>query len=145
MASALIIDGQFIVDTWAGGYLVETLVFAGTHSVLAAWLTFGFYFGLPLLVMCICLLAGIEEYWKITSLFWFSSLGVFYILFVAVIIYFEIKACLEIVRNEYGHKGNVRALLKQCILMRQVSTYSGIKSRLFLARGSLREISTTRE
>lgn len=65
LASALIIDGHFVADTWCGGYLMKTLVFGGMASVLSAWLTFGFYFGLPLLVMCICLLAGVADWWKV--------------------------------------------------------------------------------
>lgn len=145
LASALIIDGHFVADTWAGQYLMKTLVFGGIRSVLTAWITFSFYFGLPLLVMCICLLAGIENWWKITALFWFSSVAVFYMLFVAVIVFFEIKACIEIIAHEYDCKGNTRALLKKAILLRQVATYSGFKRRVFLARGSLREISTVRE
>ena len=145
LASALIIDGQYVADTWAGGYLIKTLVFGGLGSVFTAWMTFGFYFGLPLLVMCICLLAGIEDFWKITALFWFSSVGVFYILFVGVIVYFEIKACLEIIANEYNIKGKTWQVLKVAILTRQTSTYSGFKRRVFIARGSLREISTVRE
>lgn len=144
LASALIIDGQFVADTWCGGYLMKTLVFGGIASVLTAWITFGFFFGLPLLVMCICLLSGIEDWWKITALFWFTSIAVFYIAFVGVIVYFEIKACLEIVANEYDCHGKL-ALLKKTILMRQITTYSGKKQRVFLARGSLREISTVRE
>lgn len=98
LASALIIDGHFVADTWQGGYLMKTLVFGGMASVLTAWLTFSFYFGLPLLVMCICLLAGEPEWWKITALFWFSAVAVFYMMFVGVIIYFgKVHSLLHIV------------------------------------------------
>ena len=138
LASALIIDGHFVSDTWAGHYLIKTLIFGGLRSVLSAWIAFGVYFGLPLLVMCICLFAGIQDFWKITALFWFAAVCVFYIVFVFVIIYFEIKACLEITGNEFSCKGF--QLLKKCILLRQVHTYSGYKHRIFLNRGSLREL-----
>lgn len=66
-------------------------------------------------------------------------------LFVFVIIFFEIKACLEIVGNEYDIKDSTRHVLKKAILMQQVTTYSGYKRRVFVARGSLREVSTVRE
>lgn len=66
-------------------------------------------------------------------------------MFVAVIIYFEIRACFELVTNNYDCGTSQFALLKQSILLRQVNIYSGYKQRVFLARGSLREISTVRE
>lgn len=47
------------------------------------------------------------------------------------------------VANEYNVKGF--QMVKKAILIRQMSVYSGFKRRVFVARGSLREISTVRE
>lgn len=46
--------------------------------------------------------------------------------------------------NEYNCRDSKWALFKQAILLRQISVYSGSKQRVFIARGSLREISATR-
>lgn len=138
LASALIIAGHFIADTWAGMYLIKNLVFGGVRSVMAAWITFCFYLGFPLLVMGSSLLAGTPDWWSITAIFWFSSISVFYVLFAAIVIYVEVAACLEIVAHEYGYNcGSKRALLARCILLRQVQVFSGQKSRIYLARGTL--------
>lgn len=145
LASALIIDGNFVADTWAGQYLIKTLVFGGIQAVLPAWITFGFFLGFPLFVMGICLLSGVANWWSITAIFWFSCVSVFYVLFAVVVIYFEIHACLEIVGNEYDCKSDKRTLLKKCVLLRQDKTYSGRKSRVYLARGSLHDVDSIRD
>jgi len=137
LAQALIIAVHFIFDTWNGQYLMKTVVFVGFRSVLAAWITFAFFFGFPMLVMGIALLSKKPDWWSITAIFWFSCVSVFYVLFAVLIIFFEIHACLEIVANEYDCKNDKGALLKKCVLLRQVKTFSGEKSRIFLARGVL--------
>jgi len=145
LASALIIAFQFIADTWNGQYLLKTLVFGGFQAVVTEWVAFGFYLGFPLFVMGIGLLSGTPDWWSITAIFWFSSISVFYVLFAAVVIFYEIHACLEIVGNEYDCTEDKRALLKKCILLRQVKTFSGTKSRIYLARGSLFDANSTRD
>lgn len=145
LASALIIATNFIADTWNGQYLIKTLVFGGVRAVMAAWITFAFFLGFPLLVMGICMLVGTDNWWSITAIFWFSSVSFFYVVFAAVVIFFEIHACLELVANEYDCKNDKRALLKKCILLRQVKTFSGEKSRVYLARGTLYSSSSIRQ
>lgn len=144
LSQALIIAGHFIADTWAGGYLMNTLVFGGVRSVLAAWTSLLFFLLLPLFVMGITLFVGVASWWSITAIFWFSSVSVFYVAFALFVIYFEIHACLEIVGNEYDCKNEKLTLLKKCILLRQIKTFSGKKSRVYLARGTLNNASSIR-
>ena len=139
LASALIIAGHFIADIFAGQYLLKTLVFGRVGAVVTAWITFGFFLGFPLLIMGICLFANVADWWSITAIFWFSSVSIFYVLFAVVVVFFEIKACLEIVGHVYDCKSDNWTLLKNCVWLRQVKTYSGEKSRIYLARGSLND------
>jgi hypothetical protein len=145
LSQALIIAGHFIADTWASHYLIKTLVFRTRNSVLAAWTTFCFFLGFPLFCMGVSLLSGRPDWWSITALFWFSSVSVFYVIFALVIIYYEIKACLEMVANEYNIQNDDKLeLIKKCILLRQVNTLSGKKSRVYMARGTLHNVDSIR-
>ena len=92
--------------------------------------------------MGVSLLSGRADWWSITAIFWFSSVSVFYVIFALVIIYYEIKACLEMVANEYNIQNDTLELVKKCILLRQVNTFSGEKSRVYLARGTLHSTSS---
>jgi hypothetical protein len=45
LASALVICGYYVADTWGGFYLVKTFVFVKYSNVTTAWLTFGVFLG----------------------------------------------------------------------------------------------------
>ena len=138
LASALVIAGHYVIDTWAGHPLVKSFVFGGISEVTTAWITFFFFLGCPLLVMCITTLAGLENWWEITALMWFSFVGLFYLFFAATVCFFEVRACLEIIRNQFDDDDDsFFALLNRSILLRQLSRYSGKRSKVYIARGTL--------
>jgi hypothetical protein len=140
-ASALVIASQYIIDTWSGHYLVKQFVFSKNVSeVLVDWVFFTFFIFLPVLTMCITLLAKLENWWTITSLLWLSCVILFYIIFAANVVFYEVKAAISFVRNRESSTTGTRLTLletcKQCIILRQTHTYSGSRWVTFLARSA---------
>lgn len=127
-----------IYDTWGGFSLVRNFVFGRFNNVITAWITFFCFLGIPLLVMCITLCTGTSLWWNITALTWFSFVCAFYVLFAATVVYFECQACLEILKNRYNHDNDAfLSLLSKAIALRQISRYSGEKTKIYVTRGNL--------
>jgi hypothetical protein len=96
LASALVLAGAYIADTWGGSYLIRTFVFARYSEVFTAWATFVIYLGIPLLVMACALFSGTEFWWAISLMTWFGCITVFYVFFCLAVVLFEMHACLEV-------------------------------------------------
>jgi len=140
LASALVIAGHYTIDTWGGFLLIKNFVFGNWSAVVTSWLTFSFFLGIPLSIMAVCLLLGTDDWWSITALSWFSFVGAFYVFFCMTVIYFEVNACLELIKNQYDDDDDsFTSLLKRAILLRQVSRYSGKRQKIYIARGELED------
>jgi hypothetical protein len=144
LASALVIAGEFILDTWRGHYLIRNFTLRSMSTVVVDWIFFAFFLGLPLFMMGITLLAQLDNWWQITSLFWFSSVAAFYVLFTVNVIWYEMRACWEVTRNRYHTDiDSYWALITKSILLRQVSVYSGKKTVNFLSQGTIKDAEAT--
>jgi hypothetical protein len=108
------------------------------------WIFFLFFLGLPILVMCLSLLARLDNWWEITSLFWVSCVAGFYFLFATNVIFYEMKACWEVTKNK-NQKENESwfNLVKTSILSRQVHMYSGRVTISYLALGTIQDAEYT--
>jgi hypothetical protein len=144
LASSLVIAGAFIVDTWRGHFLIRNFTLRGWSPVVVEWIFFAFFLGLPLLVMGVTLLAQIDIWWTITSLFWFSTVAAFFVIFTANVIFYEMRACWEVTRNRYDDDiDSYFELITKSILLRQVSRYSGRKTVKSLCMGSIQDTEAT--
>lgn len=144
LASALVVAGAFIVDTWRGHTLIRNFTLRGMSTVVVEWIFFAFFLGLPLSMMAITLLAQLDNWWQITSLFWFSCVVGFYVLFAGNVIFYEMRACWEVTRNRYDDDVNSYwALITKSMLLRQVSRYSGKMTIKYLSLGTIRDAEST--
>jgi hypothetical protein len=141
----LVIAGEFIIDTWRGHFLIRNFTLRKMSTVVVEWIFFAFFLGLPLFVMGITLLAQLDNWWQITSLFWFSCVAAFYVLFTVNVIFYEMRACWEVTRNRYPDTDipTYWALISKSILLRQVSVYSGKKTIKYLSQGTINDAEAT--
>ena len=138
LASALVLAGHYAMDTWGGFPLFKNFVFGNWSIVTTSWITFFFFLGLPLFIMAICLFIQTDDWWSITALSWFSLIAIFYVVFCMTVVYFEINACLALIRHQTSNS-HFWFLLKRAILLRQMSRYSGKTQKIYIARGELED------
>lgn len=135
LASGLVYCGSFISDTWMGSPLLKRYSFSSFSDILFQWVLFFAFIGLPLLVMCGCLLAKSSDWWTITLMTWFCSVACLYCIFTFAVAYFETQACWNLA-SSLGVDG--QTFWQTCrtdILLHQSSTYSGYKKVRYLAEG----------
>ena len=138
LSSALVIAGYYVQDTWNGHTLVKRFVFGRFNGVLTEWAAFFIFLGLPFIVMGFALFSGTESWWTITALTWFFSIFLFYIIFAVTIVWFENRACLDIMKNRYDDDVDTFPhLLMRSILLRQTARYSGSQRTVYLATGEI--------
>ena len=61
LASALVIAMQYVKDAWNGHTLVKRFVFGRMSVVVAEWIGFVIFLGIPLLAMVVTLFAGMDN------------------------------------------------------------------------------------
>mmetsp|Transcript_16499 Transcript_16499/g.46088 ORF Transcript_16499/g.46088 Transcript_16499/m.46088 type:complete len:996 (+) Transcript_16499:244-3231(+) len=146
-ASALVIAGHYIADTWSGHYLTKQFVFSNTFgAVTVDWIFFFFFLFMPLCVMCGTLLSGSDDWWTITSLVWFSCVLAFFVIFTANIVYYEVNAAYDFAKNRSDtDSDSFISVVSRCIRLRQVHTYSGKKRETYLAKSSFRTTEDTED
>lgn len=138
------IAGAFILDTWRGHYLIRNFTFKKVPESIVEWIFFLFFLGLPLFIMCCTLLSRVDNWWEITTLFWFSCVVAFYVIFTWNVVFYEMQACWLVTKNK-NKKDNdsLRDLVARSILSRQAHTYSGRLTVSYLAIGSIRDAEYT--
>ena len=136
LATALVMAGAFILDTWRGHLLVRNFTLRKLKVVTVEWLFFSFFLGMPIFVMA-CTLMIYENWWVITGLFWFSCIVLFYFMFTGSVVYFELTACWDLIQKLNNEKdASFWKILGSCIMMRQLTSYSGRKHISFLSLGT---------
>lgn len=138
LACSLVIAVQFVQDTWNGHPLVRRFIFGRFNGVLSEWLgLFGFIL-VPLLVAGGTLFAGVDNWWELTTLTWFSCIFCAYIVFAIAVVGFENRACWEVTRNRYEDDDDSwSAVIKRAILLRMQHNYGGYAHTTYLAIGSI--------
>ena len=144
LSCSLVIAGAYIMDTYRGHLLIRNFTFRNLRQTVVEWIFFLFFLGLPILCMCLTLLARLDNWWEITSLFWVSSVAAFYFLFTANVIFYEMKACWDVTKNINGKENESWfALIKSSILTRQKHMYSGRTVISYLALGTIQDAEYT--
>jgi len=143
-ASAMVIAGSYIQDTIQGHYLIRNFAFRNVSPVIVEWIFFSFFLGLPMLVMCFSLLSRSDNWFTITLLFWFSCVLAFFVLFTVNVVWYELKACYEVLRNRYDDDNDgFFHVLARCVHLRQVARFGGTKTIKYLSYGSIEDSEET--
>ena len=137
-ASALTIAGHLVVDTWKGNSLVKSFIFPGLNIAAVEWMLFLLHLGWPLLIMYICLWSKTDSWWEYTAMTWFLCIFIFYLLFTVNVIYYEVQACWETMKNQYKDDANRRIetyfqAAKHSVFLRMKHTFSGVRETTYLS------------
>ena len=130
MANAMTIAIAFVMDTFNGQRFMKT--FYKWSSVLIEWVTFAVFIGIPLMVGCISLYAGSENWYEITLLTSIICVFVYYLVFLFLSIASEIRGAFELLQHNTesdndGDNDTILSMLKCIILMKQMQRLSGHK------------------
>lgn len=144
LASGLVLGGAFVVDALRGHYLIRNLTFKGWSTVIVEWLFFSFFLGLPILVMCVALLLGTDDWWPIAGISWVCSIAAFFVSFCVSVVFYEMRSAFEVMKNiSDGDDDTFWSIIKRAIVMRQVAAYSGKLHRTFISRGTIEDAEYT--
>jgi len=133
-SSVLCMAGSYITDAYRGHYLIRTFF----TPVTVEWLFFLFFIGFPVFGMCLSLIHGADRWWDITLLVWCTCILVFFVIFCAIVVWYELRACWAIVKRRYhDESGCFLDVLNKCILLRQTSMYGGRKKTISLSYGTI--------
>lgn len=70
-------------------------------------------------------------------LFWYSCVSVFFVIFATNSVYFEVQGAISFLSKRHDMQGRGKwARVKECILLKQRATYSGYRTRKYLARSA---------
>ena len=134
----MVIAMAFINDVWTGHTLIKLFFFQNRYgNVLVDWICFLFFVELPMLVMCITLFARLERWWQITMLFWYSCVSISFAVFCVNVVFFEVQGAINFLSKRSDLQGKpLWDVLKECILVRQRASYSGYRTKKYLARST---------
>lgn len=97
-----------------------------------------FFLGLPTLALIVTLMSGSDEFWAYTGLIWFCSILVFFSIFCANVVFYEIKACFVVMRNlDDSDDDSYLEVIKKSIYLRQCFTYGGHKTITVVSMGKV--------
>lgn len=149
LSTALVIAGTFVVDSVRGHYLIRNFAFGKIQNpVLVEWVFFAFFLGMPVTVLCGALLVGNDTWWATTLLFWWASVAVMFVLFCFNVVWYELKACFEVLRNRYQQDASDERWgffqsLGRLILLRQKARLGAHQRTSYLSFGTLVDIENT--
>lgn len=144
LASGMVLAGAFVKDTWTGHTLIKNFTLARLTPVTMEWVFFTFFLALPIFVMCCGMLAQSDEWWVIGGTFWVCSIAFFFVMFCVSVIYYETRACVEVMKNQYNDDDDTWwNLLERSIMLRQIATYAGQMNRTYLSRGTVEDSEAT--
>uniref|UniRef100_A0A7S3PDK4 Fungal lipase-type domain-containing protein n=1 Tax=Amphora coffeiformis TaxID=265554 RepID=A0A7S3PDK4_9STRA len=139
LASALTMASEFVLDTWGGHQFFRSIL--RWSAVFIDWYSFFAFLGIPLGVMVFEMFHS-EHFWERTALTWFVCVGVSYCLFCLGVFVLEIWGSLELLSHHPDYAlielniKQVGKFLKRAILLRQLHTYCGVRTRTFFIEGS---------
>lgn len=84
---------RFVVDTFYGHPFLRTF---GLDNVATDWIAFVMYLGIPILTIIFTLYMQMLNWWEISCLTWFSSVLIFWSIFSACVLWYEIRECLDL-------------------------------------------------
>lgn len=84
---------RFVVDTFYGHPFLRTF---GLDVVTTDWIAFVMYLGIPLMTIIFTLYMRMLNWWEISCLTWFSTVLIFWMVFSACVLYYEVRECLDL-------------------------------------------------
>jgi hypothetical protein len=131
MASIMALATAFCGDTWNGGGLLRSTL--DWSVVTVEWLCFAVYLGIPLFTIMLTLFLGLESWWGTSAAVWIISVFALFLLFCLMVLYHELKTCLDLVKLEQP-ESSWPVVLRNAILMTQMQRFAGTRREKYVAR-----------
>jgi hypothetical protein len=123
LAMGMTLMTRFVVDTFYGHPFLRTF---GLDIVTTDWIAFVMYLGVPILTIIGTLYMQMLNWWEISCLTWFVTVLIFWGVFSACVLWYEVRECLDlIVELEYDLNDD-SALLKKL----KYAIIHGMRNRL---------------
>mmetsp|Transcript_13844 Transcript_13844/g.20424 ORF Transcript_13844/g.20424 Transcript_13844/m.20424 type:complete len:968 (+) Transcript_13844:160-3063(+) len=146
LANVMIIAGSYVSDTWNGQELLKEFAFGLKKAkVKIEWLSFLIFLGLPVTVMCIAIFSGRKDWWEVTSLFWFYSIGFLFFLYASTLIATAVYGSFIVTRNWrdilddgiVNDSADFWETVSQAIQTRNHHCFSGLLTFSYITEGSI--------
>ena len=143
-ASIMAFASAFICDNWRSNRVIQAVGgrdYSSSKStsamILSQWLSFSIFILVPAITAAVSLLLGLEGWWTYTLLVWYSTVFAYFAYYASIIIQYEVKTCLDLVRktNGYDPSTNLFFVVRRAILLRQMHAFSGYLSSAYIING----------
>ena len=143
-ASIMTFASAFVCDNWRSNRVVRAVGgrdYSSSKStsamIFSQWVSFAVFVLVPTTTAATYLLLGLEGCWTFTLLVWYSTIFAYFAYYASVIIQYEVKTCLDLVRktNGYDPSTNLFFVVRRAILLRQMHAFSGYLSSAYIING----------
>lgn len=143
-ASIMAFVSAFICDNWRSNRVIQAFGVRDNSSskstramILSQWLSFAIFVLVPAITAATSLLIGLEKWWTYTLLVWYSTIFAYFAFYASIIIQYEVKTCLDLVRktNGYDLSTNLFFVVRRAILLRQMYAFSGYLCSSYIING----------
>ena len=143
-SSIMTFASAFAADNWRSNRVLQAIGGTDYSSrksksviILSQWLSFAVFIIAPAMMAAIALLLGWEEWWTYTLLVWYSAVFAYFAYYASIIMQYEVKTCLDLVRktNGYDPSTNLFFVVRRAILLRQLNALSGYLSSSYIING----------
>lgn len=118
--------------------MTRNFTFHKFNQIMVEWIYLFFFLFLPTLALIVTLMTGNDDFWAYTGLIWFCSILVFFSIFCANVVFYEIKACFVVMRNLHDmDDDSYIQVIKRSILLRQKFTYGGYQTTTVVSMGKI--------
>ena len=132
---------SFVTDTWYGHPFLRT--FGNWSSASADWISVLFFLMVPIFAFIVTLMQRRDDWWEVSTLTWFVSVLIYLFLFVACVIFYQVKVALQLVSN--GNHISLFARIKSVVLSSVSAKLAGHIDELHMMDGSETDIENDSE
>ena len=134
LSLANMLAGFFILDLWRGHPLFKKFILAGVRSEIVEWIFLVGFLLAPFTVMGACLVAKTDDWWQITSLYWFASVFAFYLIFITSVTFYESRVFLNVAFR--SQDGSTMDRFLASLMLRKKHSLSGYSRTTYASFGS---------
>lgn len=136
MASLMVLACAFVTDCWNGHVLFALLIPVSAHRnalVWVEWFSFTFYICVPVLALIISSFMGKADYFSMFALTWYICMNFSFFCFSALVLYHEIKICLDLTKTQNPELAG-KDLIQKAILNTLLQSYCAVEEYTYLVQ-----------
>lgn len=134
MGSFMVLGTIFVGDTWSGHPLFGMLL--SLPKVAIEWLSFIMYIAIPGLAAIITEFAGFQNWWEVTSLVWVACMTISFFCFCAMVLYYELKLCYDLMKTQCSPDMSVLHLVRKTLITTLTQRFAGVQYHKYLVESN---------